>query len=371
MDLNEIRNSNFFGKSKAEIVDFLGKACEELHLMLDMATLKNIIPEEQYAMIEAAIEKDTRDFLDEEQPGENTEEQIQEYVQEDIEDRTFSIKKGEDGNFILIDNESRMVDYNQISEINAAEMELSTLLTTVNSAIAIVDSRYGTGDLAWEHEELSNRIQVFSNALAEISDVRNKVANGLNINSALEIARITRATFSVNDLDALVNSNAASIAKNLRISEAKQMHRPRPGVSEEMIESLRKEYVNEDAYRIASPNGAKLKLEPDSSFLPELDFDLDKMQNPEFLEKILEAISKAAPGIEIFTGVYGDELRALIKSATTSKEQDKSVDAKKTAERFAKDRGVVLENENAQRAMEAVKSNEQELRIDDEQMIVE
>ena len=369
MDLNEIRNSNFFGKSKAQIVDFLGKACEELHLMLDMATLKNIIPAEQYAMIEAAIEKDTRDFLEEEQPGENTEEQIQEYVQEDIEDRTFSIKKGEDGNLILIDNESRMVDYNQISEINAAEMELSTLLTTVNSAIAIVDSRYGTGDFAWEHEELSNRIQVFSNALAEISDVQNKVANGLNINSALEIARITRATFSVNDLDALVNPNAASIAKNLRISEAKQMYRP--GVSEEMIESFRKEYVNEDAYRIASPNGAKLKLESDSSFLPELDFDLDKMQNPEFLEKILEAISKAAPGIEIFTGVYGDELRALIKAATTSKEQDKSVDAKKTAERFAKDRGVVLENENAQRAMETVKSNEQELRIDDEQMSVE
>ena len=70
MDLREIRNLSLYGMSKQEIINFIQRVCSELNMVMEIDSLKSILNNEQMQEVESALEKDTRDSIDRDNPGE-------------------------------------------------------------------------------------------------------------------------------------------------------------------------------------------------------------------------------------------------------------------------------------------------------------
>ena len=140
MDLREIQNLSLYGMSKQEIINFIQRVCLELNMVMEIDSLKSILSNEQMQKIETALEKDTRDSIDRDNPGEFSEEEIKEYVESDREGRRFQFKENEEGKLVFVDVDSRMEDY---SEIGTYSFENADMLALVEAFMGTIDYNMG------------------------------------------------------------------------------------------------------------------------------------------------------------------------------------------------------------------------------------
>ena len=375
MDLREIQNLSLYGKSKQEIINFIQRVCLELNMVMEIDSLKSILSNEQMQEIESALEKDTRDSIDRDNPGEFSEEEIKEYVESDREGRRFQFKENEEGKLVFVDVDSRMEDY---SEIGTYSFENADMLALVEAFMDTIDYNMGNNSNEFMRDNgtmlqaLSDKLKPFKEILRDIESIKRRLNSDHepDINTLLETMRLTRASLNVNELSVLVNSNAASITQSLRIAEANQIYRPNENFSEEVIQNLREEYVAQDIYHV-SIIGNRLSLSPMSVDLPRLDFDDEKMSEPEFRATILDSLGRGRDAVDSrFSGFFAEELNGLIDLAVRSRTIDKDgFDLKSYIETIAKDPDVVKESENAKEAMDKVMDKEEPYKANEGQEI--
>lgn len=375
MDLREIQNLSLYGMSKQEIINLIQRVCSELNIVMEIDSLKSILSNEQMQEVESALEKDTRDSIDRDNPGEFSEEEIKEYVESDREGRRFQFKENEEGKLVFVDVDSRMEDY---SEIGTYSFENADMLALVEAFMGTIDYNMGNNSNEFVRDNgtmlqaLSDKLKPFKDILRDIESIKRRLSatQEPDINSLLETMRLTGASLNVNELSSLVNSNAASITQSLRIAEANQIYRPSNDFSEEVIQNLRDEYVAQDIYHV-SILGNRLSLSPMSVDLPRLDFDDEKMSEPEFRATIIESLGRGKGAIdERFSGFFAEELKGLIDLAVRTKAIDKdSFDLKSYIENIAKDPDVVKESENAKEAMDKVIDKEEHYKANEGQEI--
>ncbi len=375
MDLREIQNLSLYGKSKQEIINFIQRVCLELNMVMEIDSLKSILSNEQMQEIESALEKDTRDSIDRDNPGEFSEEEIKEYVESDREGRRFQFKENDEGKLVFVDVDSRMEDY---SEIGTYSFENADMLALVEAFMGTIDYNMGNNSNEFMRDNgtmlqaLSDKLKPFKDILRDIESIKRRLSatQEPDINSLLETMRLTGASLNVNELSVLVNSNAASITQSLRIAEANQIYRPNENFSEEVIQNLREEYVAQDIYHV-SIIGNRLSLSPMSVDLPRLDFDDEKMSEPEFRATILDSLGRGRDAVDSrFSGFFAEELNGLIDLAVRSRTIDKDgFDLKSYIETIAKDPDVVKESENAKEAMDKVMDKEEPYKANEGQEI--
>ena len=296
MDLREIQNLSLYGMSKQEIINFIQRVCLELNMVMEIDSLKSILSNEQMQEIETALEKDTRDSIDRDNPGEFSEEEIKEYVESDREGRRFQFKENEEGKLVFVDVDSRMEDY---SEIGTYSFENADMLALVEAFMGTIDYNMGNNSNEFMRDNgtmlqaLSDKLKPFKEILRDIESIKRRLNSDHepDINTLLETMRLTGASLNVNELSTIVNSNAASITKLLRVAEANQRFTANENFTEEQVQRIRDDYVARDIYYVAM-QGNRLSLSPMSVDLPRLDFDDEKMSEPEFRTTILESLGR-------------------------------------------------------------------------------
>lgn len=375
MDLREIQNLSLYGMSKQEIINFIQRVCLELNMVMEIDSLKSILSNEQMQEIETALEKDTRDSIDRDNPGEFSEEEIKEYVESDREGRRFQFKENEDGKLVFVDVDSRMEDY---SEIGTYSFENADMLALVEAFMGTIEYNMGNNSNEFMRDNgtmlqaLSDKLKPFKDILRDIESIKRRLNSDHepDINTLLETMRLTGASLNVNELSTIVNSNAASITKLLRVAEANQRFTANENFTEEQVQRIRDDYVARDIYYVAM-QGNRLSLSPMSEDLPRLDFDDEKMSEPEFRTTILESLGRGKGAIdERFTGFFAEELKGLIDLAVRSRTIDKDgFDLKTYIENIAKDPDVVKESENAKEAMDKVMDKEEPYKANEGQEI--
>ena len=365
MDLREIRNLSLYGMSKQEIINFIQRVCSELNMVMEIDSLKSILNNEQMQEVESALEKDTRDSIDRDNPGEFTEEEVKEYIESDREGRRFQFKTNDEGKLVFVDVDSRMEDY---SEIGTYSFENADMLSLVEAFLDTIDYNIGNNsnefmrDNGMMLQELSDKFKPFKDVVRDIESIKRRLNSDHepDINTLLETMRLTGASLNVNELSTIVNSNAASITKLLRVAEANQRFTANENFTEEQVQRIRDKYVARDIYYVAM-QGNRLSLSPMSEDLPRLDFDDEKMSEPEFKETILASLGRGKDIIDgRFSGFFAEELKGLIDLAVTSRTRDTNdFDLKSYIENIAKDPDVVKEFENAKEAMDKVMDKEE------------
>lgn len=367
MDVIDIQRAGFYGKSEEEIVEFLKRAMDELGLTLEYEVLKELLTPAQFDMVTKSIEKDTRESIKEEQP-EMEEDEIKEWVESDKKNRPFKFVKDENGEMILTDLDARMEDNQEIGVIDFSELEMIDMLKAILEGITY-NQTYDMYTNTRELETLQKMVKGFSEALRDINALSKRADHRIDQNLMLEVMRVTRAGLNVKELDALVNSNAASIVSMLRQAEANQRFKVDENFSEAQIEGIRKDFVERPIYTVDIDSKNMLALTTRETNMPELEIDRDKMMEQSFMTTLEGALVRGKDSLsEILSGFYLDTLTELIDKTVSPKEVSRDeFDPKKIAEKYAKEPDVIKETPDAERALDELIGLDKSMKKDEQQ----
>lgn len=352
MELIDIQRAGFYGKSEEEIVEFIKRAMDELGLTLEYEVLKELLTPAQFDKVTKAIEKDTRESIKEEQP-EMEEDEIKEWVDADRKNRPFKFVKDQNGEMVLTDLDARMDANTEVGSVDFSELDMRKLLEATLEGINY-NQTYDMYTNTRELEALQKMVKGFSEALRDIEGLSKRADHGIDPNLMLEVMRVTRAGLNVKELDALVNSNAASIVSMLRQAEANQKFKANEDFSEAQIEGIRKDYVERPIYTVDIDAKNMLALKTIAPNMPELEIDRDKMMEQAFMTTLEGALIRGKESLsDRLSGYYLDTVTELVDKTVSTKELSvEELDPKKIAEKYAKEADVIKETPDAEKALD-------------------
>ena len=365
MDLQTIRNAHLQSKSKKEIMSFLANVLTDFDLAVEYELLREFLTPEQFAIIEQAVEKDTREAIQENNPD-MEESDILEWVEADKYQRPLGFRNTEDGKFMITDLDSRMQENPNIVDIDLGNFNVAYFTELVLQGIKYKQTHLEYREtFPTELTELQTHLKNFSTQLRDLDSIKRRTRVGdKSTNLLLEVMRLTHTTLSVDELEALVSTNAASMAKMLLKAEAEQMYKPNPRFSEETIEQLKQDHIAHKVYAVGiNQRTNTFELSPLSSFLPQLDLDFEKMDSPAFNQTLLTALEQNKDRLgNQPDGFIWDELKEIMQY-TLSPERPRDIDSKtvkSAATIFAKDPNVIGEMANASQALHTLNELDQQ-----------
>lgn len=368
MDRNKFPEINFLRGTKEEILDSFKNLCSETGIIMSYEDLKKLVPAAQLKSLEMIVENETRTSIAESQP-EMEEEDIQYWVDADIEGRIVSFSKNEEGQMILLDASSRVKDEPyEVSECDFELGDFSELLDAIKNSLNLTMDNMPDSERVSQNPkfnylyELSTKLVTYENRIAELKEMKSKISDGTTPEHLLEFAKMITTKFSSEDIRNLIGDEMYTMADAARegeiLRELDQYHFPEDLHNQEMAR-MREDRV----YKLSVVEGQYFLSTSDNPYFT-FGIDPKKMQSPEFFKTIMKNIQLEMPMIEQYFGGYHNELISDIIEAIQDPTQTIDVsknEVQKFAKVAAKEEDVILESEQAGKVIETLERDKDEL----------